>query len=262
MGNVTSVTGVKSPNFYEQGNGINEIWVDGVEVISRLPFGDSDLGQAGWLPGDWPKIPWHQFIIPLKRDLQSNIDSLNFTMSQNQTCKCQCEEKFPENGYFGLYKGWDTESVMWFTVFSLGLGYSTLIYLASLVQSDRFSLQLHKSKPDVPGMAEHVLRTPIGIRKWQDLNPWFWKYLLRIFAILIFGIVCVILALPGTIALKDLTGPEVYYIMCKWIGINLTIHCAINIFFNVFLLFLDMRIQKNDELPLDFIDTEDMKEDS
>ncbi|KAJ5363988.1 uncharacterized protein N7496_009701 [Penicillium cataractarum] len=68
---VSVVKGVKSGNFYEQGNAINEIWVGDVEIISRLPFGDSDIGQAGWPPGNWPKIPWHQFIIPLRRDLNT-----------------------------------------------------------------------------------------------------------------------------------------------------------------------------------------------
>lgn len=72
MGHKFSVVqGVKSENFYEPGNAINEIWVGDFEIISRLPFGDSDIGQAGWPPGNWPKIPWHQFIIPLKRDLSA-----------------------------------------------------------------------------------------------------------------------------------------------------------------------------------------------
>lgn len=72
MGHKFSVVqGVKSENFYEPGNAINEIWVGDFEIISRLPFGDSDIGQAGWSPGNWPKIPWHQFIIPLKRDFSA-----------------------------------------------------------------------------------------------------------------------------------------------------------------------------------------------
>lgn len=66
----SAVNGVKSDNFYNQGNAINEIWLGNVELISRLPFGDSDRGQAGWPPGSWPKIPWHQFVIPLKRDME------------------------------------------------------------------------------------------------------------------------------------------------------------------------------------------------
>ncbi|KAJ6119358.1 hypothetical protein N7523_003638 [Penicillium sp. IBT 18751x] len=86
MGHKVSVVGgVKSDNFYQQGNAINEIWLGDVEIISRLPFGDSDLEQAGWPAGSWPKIPWHQFIIPLKRDLHQIPYS---TMSRNSSLDC------------------------------------------------------------------------------------------------------------------------------------------------------------------------------
>ncbi|KAJ5678332.1 uncharacterized protein N7477_003965 [Penicillium maclennaniae] len=86
MGHKVSVVGgVKSDNFYQQGNAINEIWLGDVELISRLPFGDSDLEQAGWPAGSWPKIPWHQFIIPLKRDLHPIPYS---TMSRNSSRDC------------------------------------------------------------------------------------------------------------------------------------------------------------------------------
>ncbi|KAJ5085959.1 hypothetical protein N7532_010730 [Penicillium argentinense] len=72
MGNkISAINGVKSSDFYAPGNAVNEIWIDKHELVSRLPFGDSDLGQASWPLHDWPKIPWHQFIIPLKRDLES-----------------------------------------------------------------------------------------------------------------------------------------------------------------------------------------------
>lgn len=68
MGHKVSVVhGVKSEDYYKPGNAINEIWLGRVELISRLPFGDSDLGQAGWSSGSFPKIPWHNFIIPLKK---------------------------------------------------------------------------------------------------------------------------------------------------------------------------------------------------
>ncbi|KAL4798059.1 hypothetical protein BDV19DRAFT_386717 [Aspergillus venezuelensis] len=67
---LSAVTGIRSENFTEPGNAINEIWVGNTEIISRLPFGDNDLEQAGWPAGRMPKIPWHNFIIPLKRDLQ------------------------------------------------------------------------------------------------------------------------------------------------------------------------------------------------
>ncbi|BDD59457.1 hypothetical protein MPDQ_002981 [Monascus purpureus] len=68
MGNkISAINGVRSPNYFKPGNAINEIWLGNLEVVSRLPFGDSDMAQAGWPAGEWPKIPWHQFIIPLKR---------------------------------------------------------------------------------------------------------------------------------------------------------------------------------------------------
>ena len=52
MGNkVSAVTIVKSPNFHKPGNAVNEIWVGDFEVISRLPFGDSDNGTSGLAKG-------------------------------------------------------------------------------------------------------------------------------------------------------------------------------------------------------------------
>jgi hypothetical protein len=78
------VSGVKSENFYEQGNAINEIWFGDVELLSRLPFGDSDLEQSGWPAGGWPKIPWHQFIIPLKRDPHAITNAIMF--GNNSIC--------------------------------------------------------------------------------------------------------------------------------------------------------------------------------
>lgn len=75
MGHKVSVVhGVKSEEVYTPGNAINEIWLGRLEIISRLPFGDSDLDQAGWTNGGFPKIPWHNFIIPLKRQAEQSIE--------------------------------------------------------------------------------------------------------------------------------------------------------------------------------------------
>ncbi|WEW58340.1 hypothetical protein PRK78_003808 [Emydomyces testavorans] len=77
MGNkITTVNGVRSPNFFAPGNGVNEVWIGGVEIISRLPFGDSDMAQAGWPKGEYPKIPWHPFIIPLRATFDKTARSL------------------------------------------------------------------------------------------------------------------------------------------------------------------------------------------
>ncbi|OJI96572.1 hypothetical protein ASPVEDRAFT_78338 [Aspergillus versicolor CBS 583.65] len=66
---ISAVHGVKSDDFTQPGNAVNEIWVGDTEVISRLPFGDNDIEQAGWPKDGMPKIPWHNFIIPMKRGI-------------------------------------------------------------------------------------------------------------------------------------------------------------------------------------------------
>ncbi|KAL2868862.1 uncharacterized protein BJX67DRAFT_379803 [Aspergillus lucknowensis] len=71
---VSAVAGVKSENFTDPGNAINEIWVGNTEIISRLPFGDSDMAQADWPKSGVPKIPWHNFIIPMKRDIETALN--------------------------------------------------------------------------------------------------------------------------------------------------------------------------------------------
>lgn len=76
MGNrISAVSGVKSSDFYKPGNAVNEIWMGDLEVVSRLPFGDSDMAQAGWPKGEWPKIPWRPFIIPLRAATQSVLET-------------------------------------------------------------------------------------------------------------------------------------------------------------------------------------------
>ncbi|RAL00410.1 uncharacterized protein BO80DRAFT_97045 [Aspergillus ibericus CBS 121593] len=64
---LSAIHGVKSEDYHKPGNAINEVWLGNVELISRLPFADSDMAQAAWPKGQFPKIPWHNFIIPWKR---------------------------------------------------------------------------------------------------------------------------------------------------------------------------------------------------
>lgn len=100
---VSVVRGVKSDHFYNQQNGINEIWVGDVEVISRLPFGDSDQEQSSWFPGGVPKIPWHHFIIPPhKRDDCGNMAAQN---TSGEYSTCACDQSLPTTGYAGMYSG-------------------------------------------------------------------------------------------------------------------------------------------------------------
>lgn len=105
MGNkVSAIHGVKSADFYNQGNAINEIWIGDVELVSRLPFGDSDLGQAGWPKGSWPKIPWHQFIVPLRRSIDIHNDTI---MAANETagnCPGKLGDIWPNTGFFSGYR--------------------------------------------------------------------------------------------------------------------------------------------------------------
>ncbi|PGH16981.1 hypothetical protein AJ79_01365 [Helicocarpus griseus UAMH5409] len=76
MGNkVSAVHGVRSDNFFEPGNAVNEVWVGDLEVVSRLPFGDSDMAQAAWPKNDYPKIPWRPFIIPLRATVGTALKS-------------------------------------------------------------------------------------------------------------------------------------------------------------------------------------------
>ncbi|KAI1915021.1 hypothetical protein LOZ53_000631 [Ophidiomyces ophidiicola] len=80
MGNkVSTVNGLRSPNILQPGNAVNEVWVGNLEIISRLPFGDSNLAQAGWPKGDYPKIPWHPFIIPLRARADKIARSISVT---------------------------------------------------------------------------------------------------------------------------------------------------------------------------------------
>ncbi|KAL4995933.1 hypothetical protein BDV10DRAFT_123552 [Aspergillus recurvatus] len=73
MGKKLSVVqGVRSENYTVPGNAVNEIWAGDTELISRLPFGSSDLDQASWPANGVPKIPWHNFIIPMKRDIETS----------------------------------------------------------------------------------------------------------------------------------------------------------------------------------------------
>lgn len=81
----SAVTGARTDRYHEPGNAINEIWVGDVEVISRLPFGDSDLNQAGWPKGGIPKIPWKNFIIPMKRDVPGPGESDNLSRPLSYT---------------------------------------------------------------------------------------------------------------------------------------------------------------------------------
>ncbi|KAJ5929055.1 hypothetical protein N7454_006903 [Penicillium verhagenii] len=209
--NVSSVTGVKSPNFYEQGNGINEIWVKDLEVVSRLPFGDSDLGQAGWPVGGWPKIPWHQFIIPLKRDLTGDIQN-DYNLAMNYATldyisddnTCHCLPKLTEVGYMGIYHNWDIIPAAVLSFLLMFAGLSTLYLLQNSIRWNTVCLDLHAFNPNpaeynicLGCLRKGQLNPPNRIRRWRHLKPWLWRFCLHKFLMLAFGTICVVFAVPG-----------------------------------------------------------------
>lgn len=153
---VSVVRGVKSDHFYEQKNGINEIWVGDVEVISRLPFGGSDQEQASWPAGGVPKIPWHHFIIPFqKRSDEGNMSSQHTLSNEtHQTSPCTCMSRLPTTGYLGLYANmgsyyayffgttllivaYELNRLYWNTIFDYFLVRSIILAQASQYDTDR-----------------------------------------------------------------------------------------------------------------------------
>ncbi|KAL4806857.1 hypothetical protein BDV18DRAFT_138331 [Aspergillus unguis] len=94
---LSAINGVKSENYTEPGNAVNEIWLGNTEIISRLPFGANDMEQAGLPTQGMPKIPWHNFIIPLKRALEpsvNNTEPLDFSgISKVPTDRIVCCNK-------------------------------------------------------------------------------------------------------------------------------------------------------------------------
>ncbi|KAJ5656885.1 hypothetical protein N7507_008835 [Penicillium longicatenatum] len=242
--NISSINGVKSDNFYEQGNGINEIWVDDLEVISRLPFGDSDLGQAGWPAGNWPKIPWHQFIIPLKRDLNStsnvkrvNVSNNTLTMTETVAC-CPCLKTYPEIGYFGIYKNWNPSAAVNFGNAIMVFGFIMLGTLLFLLQWNEVLMDLHGFMPHNAAVSAAISKPPIRAQSWHSLKPWLWRRCLCRLFMLVLGTVLVLCGLPGSmLAVKDQSGPEVHFESHKWAVITIGTYISFQLL-TIMLLFL------------------------
>jgi hypothetical protein len=254
--NISSINGVKSDNFYEHGNGINEIWVDDLEVISRLPFGDSDLGQAGWPAGNWPKIPWHQFIIPLKRDLnftsnikRVNVSNNNLTMTETIAC-CPCLKTYPEIGYFGIYKNWNPSAAANFGNASMALGFIMLGSLLFLLQWNAIILDLHGFMPDNAAVNTAASEPPIRARSWHSLKPWLWRRCLCRLFILVLGTVLVLCGLPGSmLAVKDQSGPEVLFENHKLAAITIGTGIGVQLLISVLLFcFWGSKVRENTDI--------------
>lgn len=190
MGNkVSAVHGVKSDHFYDQGNAVNEIWVGDVEVISRLPFGDSDLEQAGWPPGDFPKIPWHHFIIPMqKRDEASNMTTEIPSWAKNEAC---CQAWNPKNGYLGMYMSISPCAAYFIGVAFLLLAFGTYFHFITCVSAAIFdwrglreSSRLYADPPAIRRMAKRKLLSSLA----------------QAFIVAALSILCLVLGLPAAAA--------------------------------------------------------------
>lgn len=161
----SAIHGVKSDNFYHQGNAINEIWLGNVELISRLPFGDSDRGQAGWPPGSWPKIPWHQFVIPLKRDMDSANTAVCIT-GQNTTGGYEVEVvQLWQAGVFGIGGGFVT----------LGNALLFEIFLSTSLYNLSEAMSVIRRNPSHADSQAWLERMPVAqLHSWSSILAWFY----------------------------------------------------------------------------------------
>ncbi|KGO67143.1 hypothetical protein PITC_020490 [Penicillium italicum] len=192
MGNkISAVHGVKSDHFYDQGNAVNEIWVGDVEVISRLPFGDSDLEQAGWPKGDFPKIPWHHFIIPMhKRDEASNMTASVPSCAKNLTWDT-CQDWLPKHGYLGMYTSISPSAAYFIGVLFLLLAFGMYLYFMSGVVSAFFDWRNLRE-------ASRLYPDPAAIRRLAKNN--LWVRLSEVFLVGALAILCLVLGAPAVAA--------------------------------------------------------------
>lgn len=192
MGNkVSAVHGVKSDHFYDQGNAVNEIWVGDVEVISRLPFGDSDLEQAGWPPGDFPKIPWHHFIIPMhKRDETGNMTANPSSWEMNSTC-CTCQDWLPKHGYLGMYTRIDPDAAYLIGGLFLLLAIGLYMYFMTGVISAFYDWQYLRD-------ASRLYPDPGAIRRIAKHN--LLVHLGEAYIVAALSILCLMLGVPAVAA--------------------------------------------------------------
>ncbi|KOS42343.1 hypothetical protein ACN38_g6757 [Penicillium nordicum] len=192
MGNkVSAVHGVKSDHFYDQGNAVNEIWVGDVEVISRLPFGDSDLEQAGWPKGDYPKIPWHHFIIPMqKRDESSNTTTNPSSLAMDPTPHT-CPSWLPDHGYLGMYTRIHPDAASF--IGALFLTFALLLWMY-------FTARLNRAFRTWQCVREASLRTPDTVAVRRKANGDLWIRIGQTYIVFVLSILCLVLGLPATAA--------------------------------------------------------------
>jgi hypothetical protein len=190
MGNkVSAVNGVKSDHFYDQGNAVNEIWVGDVEIISRLPFGDSDLEQAGWPPGDYPKIPWHHFIIPMHK--RNEVSNMTAELSRNGTCRECCPDWLPKHGYLGMYSSISESAAYLFGILFLLLALGMYLHFMTSIVRAFSNWQWLRGD-------SHLYPDPAAIRRMAKHNLWIG--LGESFMVFALSITCYVLGVPALAA--------------------------------------------------------------
>ncbi|KAJ5758074.1 uncharacterized protein N7511_006768 [Penicillium nucicola] len=175
----------KSPpctgHFYDQGNAINEIWIGDVEVISRLPFGDSDLEQAGWQKNSWPKIPWHQFIIPLRKRDDTSDSFLGFTRSP------AADDRPPTHGYLGMYA--DDSPTVALILGSLFLLFSWVFLLWSVKTALGVIFRRHYNPPPGSVQNSYALLSRRGT----------YFFVIKALLLFVLAVVYTVLGIPGIV---------------------------------------------------------------
>ncbi|KAJ5374091.1 hypothetical protein N7517_006097 [Penicillium concentricum] len=224
MGNkVSAVNGVKSEHFYDQGNAVNEIWVGDVEVISRLPFGDSDLEQAGWPAGDFPKIPWHHFIIPLhKRDEASNMTA---ELPKNGTCGV-CQDWLPKHGYLGIYTSISSTTAYFIGALFIFLAGGMYISFMSRLIGTFLNWQWLREE-------SHLYPDPAAIRRMAKHNLWIG--LVESFMVFALSVLCMVLGVPA-LAAGTRTIDATTFILLNGLGGGITVIVSGLVFLPLFML--------------------------
>lgn len=200
MGNkFSAIHGVKSGNFYNQGNAINEIWIGDVEIVSRLPFGDSDLGQAGWPEGSWPKIPWHQFIIPMKRSLDTINNTIMATNETAWTCPKATDFVWPNTGFFSYYKLIPQRAAFLTSTLLLGIALGLLFLPTHTAEWIHRVLSFYQRL--------RVRVSPSGCVV-SEIKYYYWHWAVFMFASMVIGLIIFVLALP--LVLYGMPGMNVF----------------------------------------------------
>ncbi|KAJ5084721.1 hypothetical protein NUU61_009300 [Penicillium alfredii] len=214
----SAIHGVKSDHFYEPGNAINEIWVGDVEVVSRLPFGDSDLEQAGWPEGNWPKIPWHHFIIPLKRD---DIYLMNGTLHTQPGTGVKCPmQVLPQGGYYNVFRRIDPG---WSICIGYMIFFGALTLLRLTWDAATFLLWI------LMALRSQGARTPLCATDIETMKTAFGTYVKKtiLYSLATFGLI--ILGLPALTAGAEQTDVTTF----------LNVTCGMFIFMLVFMRCLE-----------------------